>query len=1244
MGLTKTAIARPVLVFMVMLAALIMGAISYQSMTKELNPAVNFGVVTIFTQYPGADPDAVNNLVTRRIEESVSGVQGLREVTGTSQEGVSIVICNFNLDADLGEGLNDVRSAVDRVVGALPDDATRPTISKVDTSSAPVLYLSLSSDKLDSQKLRDLVDDKLKDRFARIAGVANAGVSGGDTREIQVRLKRDGLLRFGVGVAEIQRAIQSANLNAPAGRIVSGDEEFSVRLPAEFTSVDEIRDLTLNVPGQNGGRARLVRLGDVADVQDTIRERTELARLGGRDSILLVIQKAREGDAIALVKAAKAEVAAIEKQYEDQGLKFTVTQDESKRIGESLEDLNFTVGFGIFLVCLIVYMFLHDLRGTLIVALAIPTCLFCSFIALRAAGFTINNLSMLALSLAVGVLVDDAIVVLENIYRHLKMGEDPREAAINGRSEIGVAAIAITLADVVVFLPIGFVSGIVGQFFKPLALSYVFAVIFSLFVSFTLTPMLAARWYRAGEDMEHPKGRFAQGFERVFGKLERAYGRALEWSLNHRWFVFTLGNLVLLAVFVMIAGGQMPNAGAAAGLGVGFILISTIFAMGVFAINVFRVKGDPALFSLALPGDRRLTLKMGTAIYVSVYFMAAQLVSRVLINLSMTTTVAGVTTRMPLVPPMAKSAPVAFLMAFLLGTIILGIMALVMNAPRPVAKSRQILSGAMFGTIFLAASLGGYQWQTWKGEGIFKFSFFPESDSGRVAVNIELPPGASLAATDRVVREVERRIEGFPDAEFVSASVGTQQAGQFASSSSGSNYGQVSVTLYDKVAILDKIQFWKKAEGRLREESDKTAAQKLTLRIGRIPGAIVKVSATDGFGGGSPIQFSLKGDDSAELLAAARAVRDKLRSGAVEGVINPDISAKPGKPERRAIVDRARLADAGLTASEVGSTLRILYTGDDTPQFRVRGREYTIRTMLDREDRDDPRVLETIPVRFRDGNPVFLSSVATLADGQSVDKIQRRDRQEEISLTADLLPGFAAGSVSAQINALIAREKLIPEGVTLKPLGQAESQGREGPALLGALFLGLLLVYMLLASLYDNLLYPFIIQLAQPQAFVGALLGLMITDKAFSLIGFIGLIALIGLVGKNAILLVDYANTLRDRGRDRHDALVEAGPTRLRPIMMTTLALILGMLPVAVALGRGSEFRETIGIVIIGGISLSTLLTLLVIPCSYTIFDDFSQMLAEGRRKKAEARAARRTEAESPGETDRAARAPVASA
>lgn len=1209
MIITRLALSRPVLIFVAMLTLVLAGLVAYRSMRVELNPEVNFGVVTVSTTYPGAGPDDVNELISRRVEEAVSGVNGIREVTSNSQEGISVVTIQLELETNTDIALSDVRTKVDAIVNALPQDADKPVVNKFDNSSTPVMYLSLASTALNSRDLRTLVDDNLLDRFAQLPGVAQASVSGGDVREIQVRVSKAKLLEYGIGIADVQRAVQAASINAPAGSFVQGDLEYSVRVKSDFTNIQDVRDTILTIPGtaasgtNAAGRARQVKLTDVADIQDTIVERTAYSRLNGSDALVIAVSKTREGNAVQIVDAAKATITAIEKEFP---VKATVTFDSSKQIRESLADVQFTLFFSVFLVAAVVFIFLHDWRGTLIVALAIPSALMGAFILMKAAGFTINNLSMLALILAVAVLVDDAIVVLENIFRHLKRGEDPRDAALNGRGEIGIAAVAITLADVVVFLPIAFTGGIVGQFFKPLALGYVFAVLISLFISFTLTPLLAARWYRAGEDVEHATGWFAQRFDRGFERFEHAYGRALEWALNHRWFVFTAGNTALLVIAMFIAGsfaGKGGNIKGAIPAAMPLFMIAIFVGIVVYVVNAMRAWDRPKR-------ARNVTLGLVGA-SIAIYAVLATIMGHIPAPV-----VKGAPPLAPGTPPatMASNLPPAPVFALLITFLVWFVYFVFGHAMvgRPKAKFRYLGSAAAFGLLFPLAAVAGSIFSAWKGEDVFKFTFIPETDGTQINATIEMPVGTSLARTQQVVERIERVFVKNPNVEFTVSTLGTQPQTGNGVVNQGSNYAGVQATLYERGAFLDKVKFWEHGE-KLRWIDATEVNAELLKQVGHIPGAQVTIQAAGGFSFGSPIQLSFTSDNHDLLVTTTQKVRDALAGGAVKGVINPQVSSKAGKPELRVFPDRLALADRGITPQTLGGAVRTLYQGDDSTKLRIAGREYDVRVMLDYQDRDDPNTLGTVPITYGGGAPVFLSQVAAIRQAPGLTKITRRARAEEILVTADTLPGVEAGTINGQVRAWLDSSKILPEGVTIRQLGQADSQAREQGGLILAFVSGLLAVYLVLASLYNNWLYPFIIQLAQPQAIVGAMLALIITNKAFSLIGFIGLVCLIGLVGKNAILLVDYTNTLRERGRSRHDAIVEAGPTRLRPISMTTIALLVGVLPIAAAIGRGSQFRETIGITIIGGMSLSTLLTLFVIPCSYTIFDDLSNLFSKLR-------------------------------
>jgi len=1129
MGLTKLAITRPVFIFMVMLFCMAAGWRAFNSMRKEENPEVTFGTISISTVYPGAGPDEINTLVTRPIEESVGSVNGLIEVTGTSQEGVSIVVCNFDVTANINNALDDVRTKVDSVVGRLPKDANKPVIDKFDLSGSPILTLGVSSPTLNSQQLRDLMDQKIKDRLAQVQGVGAVSVIGGDTREFQVQVKKDQLLAYGIGILDVQRAVQAATLNVPSGRVVQGERETSVRVIGEFKTVADIQNMIVSIsdPRNQGSKSVSVRLSEIADVTETVAERRSYSRLNGNDAITIAVQKSREGNAIEIEKQYKTLLPTLEKEFP---VKFVVTYDSAKRIDESLFDLLLTLYIGILLVAGIVYVFLHNLRGTIIVAIAIPVCLLATLMLMQLFGFTVNNLSMLALSLAIGVLVDDAIVVLENIYRHLEHGEDPVDAAINGRNEIGLAAIAITMADVVVFVPVGLMGGIVGQFFRPLGLGFALCVLLSLFVSFTITPMLAARWYKAGEDMEHPTGGFAKWFENAFTRFAGRYRSTLAWALKHRWFVFISGWVVLISVFMIIGGGSTPTLSAAFQMGTMPMMIAIVISVIVFVANIFR------------------------------------------------------------------------------GFI----------------KPRFILFGLLFGLAFPVAGMVGHAYGQWKKSPLFAFQFFPVSDQGQVSIAIQMPPGTALATTASVVERLEKIVIKHPETKYVISRVGSKGGG-FSAGDIGTNFASIDVTLRDKAALLDRL-LGKVKRDNLRLVSDTSVSAEMLAQIGRVAGAQVTVATGGAQGFGAAIQMSFRSDNQAALQASAQRVRAKLAEGAIPGVINVDISSKPGKPELHAIPDRARMADSGVTTADVASAMRTLYEGNTDTKLRVNGREYPIRVMMDIGDRNNPDIVGQVPLKFAQGRAIYLDSVTDLQQAIGVDKIERRSREQEVRITADLLPGYAAGNVQQQINEYITAQRLLEPEVTQKNLGQADVQQREMGYLMGALVTGLILVFMLLASLYNNLIYPFVIQLAQPQAMTGALLALVLTDKSLNIVGFIGLIALVGLVGKNAILLVDYTNTLRERGKDRLDAILEAGPTRLRPIMMTTIAVILGMLPVALAIGRGSEFRETIGIIIIGGILLSTVLTLVVIPCSYTIFDDILISFTKAKASRAAKRNADATQ------------------
>jgi len=1033
MWLTNLAIRRPIVILMVFAALTVLGLKSRSGMPVDLYPKVDIPYVVITTVYPGAGPEEIETLVSKPLEDAVGSVSGMKNITSYSQEGISTVAIEFELETNLDTAMADVRAKVDAARRSIPQDAEPPVVRKIDIGSFPVLWLGISS-RRPAQEMRDLADDVIRDRLGKLKGVAAVTVTGGDLREIQVNVDKHRLEAYGLSISQISQALTTGNLNLPSGRITEGSREYAVRAVGEFGSVDEIRNLRIHFSGGEDGD-KVLTIGDIAEVKDTTAEREETTRLQKEDSIGLLVQKQSDANTVEVVDAAKEELAAM-KEILPPDVKIAVALDQSNKVKEALADVNVSLWLGAFLAVLIVFLFLHSIRGTFIVAIAIPTSIVATFIPIYFAGFTMNMMVMLALSLAVGILVDDSIVVLENIYRHLAKGEEPAEAAFNGRTEIGLAAITITMVDVVVFVPIAFMGGMVGRFFREFGITVATATMFSLLVSFTLTPMLASRWYRKGEAVEATSGFFAK-FDRFYHALDVRYRGVLAWALGHRRLVVATGFGLLLVI--------------------------------LFAV---------------LP------------------------------------------------------------------------------------------------------SLG--------------FEFFPKTDQNQAGVTVEMPVGSSLDATDAVVRQVEDVFATIPEVESIFTSVGSTQA-IMGAGERGANYGQVNGALREKESVLDRFlrPFLRGHPKRIR--SDQAIAQEIRRKIAGIPGGRTIVQIQTGMGhGGSPVDIELTGSDTGEMNAVAQKIRSIIAS--TEGILNADVSWKVGKPEVEAAVDRVRAAEMDFSVGEIASALRTSVEGSTDTHFRDNGKEYDIRVRLNEFDRYSLSDIGRVVIGSVDDKPVFLQDVARISYATGPTKIERKNRQRKVSVTADLAPGYHIGNIQQ-----VLKEKLadVPLGnVRLHWGGEVQDMFEQGMHLLGALLLAIALVYMLMAALFESLFNPFIIMFSLPMALVGAIMALALTGETLSMISMIGFIMLMGLVTKNAILLVDYTNTLRSRGMERNAAILEAGPTRLRPILMTTFAMIFGMLPTALKLGRGSEMRAPMAIAVIGGLIVSALLTLVVIPTLYTIFDD----------------------------------------
>ncbi len=1105
MWLTNLAIRRPVFILMLVSALIVLGLNSRSKMSVELNPKVDFPFIAVITVYPGAGPQEIETQVTKKIEDAVASVNGVKTITSTSQEGQSAVTIEFNIGVQSDVAAADVREKVSAIKSALPEDSTDPVVLKFDVNSQPIIYYGMVG-KRPSRDVRDIADNIVKPRLSQISGIAAVTVSGGDVREISIGVSKERLDAYRIGIQQLAQLIQASTLNFPVGRVIEGNREYSVRVVGEFPDVKAIADTSLRMPD-----GRTVRLSDIATVRDTVEERRDLSRINRRESVALVIQRTSEGNTVEIGKKVRAEIARLEQEL-PADIDFVLNNDLSVNVEDAVHDVVVSLILGAFLAVVVVFFFLHNMRGTLIVGIAIPTSVIATFLPMYAFGFTLNTMTMLALSLAVGILVDDSIVVLENIYRHLARGEQPVEAAINGRGEIGLAAITITLTDVVVFVPIAFMGGIVGQFFKSFGITIASATLFSLLMSFTLTPMLAARWYKAGEAVEAERGLLGM-INRMYHWLDRIYRAILGWALRYRGIVVYVGSgllvLVLLAIVASVAGSAIAG------------------SLVTLAI-VFGVVGLLMLWRYRLVG--------------------------------------------------------------------------------------LIVTGAGVAAVFLAFGIG-----IAAGRPLLNFRFAPDQDQGTVSILGELPAGTALEKTRRVALAIEEIVAGMPEVENIFTNVGASSAGSRGTADVGPQYFSMNLKLRPKVSLMDAVNPFAKTEG-MRTRPAARVTEDVRRRIGDIPGAIIKVADVSGFqGGGAPLQVDLLGNDMAKLNRLASQILAIFRQ--TDGVINADVSSRIGRPEQRIEIDRTRCAAYGLTVAQVALALRTSLEGDTNTVYREAGNEYKIRVHFAEPYRRSTATLPTIVVGQIAGaggvmEPVRLGEVARVSLASGPTSIDRMDRQKLVSVTANVKPGFAPGNLSLDINKKIAEKKLDLSNVTLKWGGENRIQQEESVYMFSALALSVVLVYMLMAALFNNLLYPLVIMLSLPQAMIGALLGLMVAGHALTIVAMIGIIMLVGLVTKNAILLVDYTNTLRARGKTRTEAILEAGPTRLRPILMTTIAMIFGMLPTALGLGRGAEFRAPLATPVIGGLILSTLLTLVVIPCVYTYLDDVVELWARLRYRR----------------------------
>ncbi len=1020
MTLTELSIKRPAGLAMFFLAVIVMGFLFYQRLPVDLLPSMNWPWVTIVTTWPGAGPKEIETMVSKPIEDAVVSLNKLKHIRSYNRENVSVVVLEFDMSANSDIVLQETQRVVNTARAELPDDAEEPQLFKADIGSLPIIRLAISS-PLSGPDLFTLVDRNIRPRLEQVDGVGQLVITGAEEREIQIAVDPEKLRTHGLSLSDFNGVLAADNMDIPAGKIYSASQDFTVRMAGKYADLAEIE--RTRVPLADGSA---IFLRDVAQVTDTIKAERTLTRLNEKSALGIQIVKQSQANSVRTAERVRKELAKIENDYA--GLvKIQIAQDITLFTRSAIREVQRNILEALITVALVLLVFLHSLRNSLIVLIAIPISVISTFISMALFNMSVNLMTLMALGMVIGVLVDDSIVVLENIHRWLKKGADPKTAAIRGRNEIGLAALSITMVDVVIFLPVAFLGGLVGNIFREFSFVFVTAVLMSLLVSFTLTPLLASRLNdeKKVEGERWMRG-FSRWFERQFETLQGVYRHVLVWALGHR------GQVILMTSALMI--------------------------------------GSIALIPLGFIGT----------------------------------------------------------------------------------------------------------------------DFIPPTDRGEFAVSTKMPLGTTLEDNNAAIAKIEDYILSLPDVEQMIAVIGQQESENGVNTNS--RLGSIQVKLIPK-----------------KQRSQPTAAtqNQIAAFVRSIPGMDVAISDIGLFGtaNSSPIQYEVRGQNLDSVQVAAEYAVAKLRQ--VPGARDVQSSYELGSPELSVVVDRERAARSLLTPGEIAMNLRNAVNGSEVSRFRTGEVEVDIRSILTPKYRKDPSLVREIEIRNHAGQMIKLGDVASIARTGGPSSITRKDRERLVTVSANVV-GRSLGEVQGDFDKEMANYSP-PAGVSFYAFGDVENMRTMMSDMLQAIFLSVLFVYMILVTLYENYIHPFTVMFSVPVSLIGALIGLAVTGYTLSMFSMIGILILMGLVTKNGILLVDFTNQLRDQGMDRTEALLTAGPLRLRPILMTTLTMVVGLMPLALALGDGSEMRAGMGVVIIGGLISSLLLTLVLVPVMYSILDRFSR-------------------------------------
>ena len=1023
---------------MVMLALVVLGLFSLQRLKVDQFPNIDFPVVVIVADYPGASPEIVESEVSKKIEEGVNSIAGINALTSRSYEGQAVVVIEFGLHVDGRKAADDVREKVAAIKPLLRAEVKEPRVLRFDPSAKAIWSVAVlpdleaqNSKTLTPVELTNWAEQSLKRRLENVRGVGSVTVVGGTKREINIYLNPKSLEAYGISAEQVATAVRNENQELPVGSIRSKAQERVIQIEARMQRPEDFGRII--VARKNGAA---IRVDQLAKVTDGAQEVENLALYNGQRTLLLTVQKSQDENTIAVVDGLQKTLTEMQKNLPP-GIRLEQITDGSRQIRVSVDNVRRTLIEGAILTVLIVFLFLNSWRSTVITGLTLPIALIGTFLFMNLFGFTINMITLMALSLCVGLLIDDAIVVRENIVRHVQMGKSAYQASLDGTQEIGLAVFATTMSIVAVFLPIGFMGGIIGKFFHEFGITIVAAVMISMFVSFTLDPMMSSIWHdpsihahgRAGPPVtfyDKTIGRVTAWFDRASESMAESYQVILRWSLQHK-------------------------------------LATVLLAVGVFITSILMVP--------------------------------------------------------------------------LLGT-----------------------------------------------------EFVPKADYSETSLNFHTPVGSSLEATEAKARQVEAIIREFPEVRYTLTTINTGSA-------QGKMYANIYIRLTDR---------------KNRTVDVNAMSVILRDRLRTVAGInVTHVGLLDAVGGNKQILFSIQGADTAELERLTQQALDKIRN--VPGLVDLDSSVKPNKPTLDVQVKREAASDLGLGVAQIGTSLRTLVAGQTVGNWRAPDDQtYDVNVRLAPDARTSPQDMERLPFTVGsnpDGNPriVRLNQVAQVVESTGPNQINRRDLTREVSISANV-SGRSAGEVSADIKAAMDTITM-PPGYSYKFSGSTKDMAEAFGYALSALVLAVVFIYMILASQFKSFLQPLALMTSLPLTLIGVVLALMMFHSTLSMFSVIGVVMLMGLVTKNAILLVDFAIRAREDGMERSQALLLAAKVRLRPILMTTLAMIFGMVPLAFALSEGSEMRAPMGQAVIGGVITSSLLTLVVVPVVYCYMDDLAQWM-----------------------------------